>query len=69
MHLNKDYLMSNLIVQCTKIYKRIILYEIKVIKYFIKFIIMKKIPIPKKNKKKLTAHNDTRIDNYYWLKR
>lgn len=29
---------------------------------------MKKIPLPKKIPKKLTAHNDTRIDNYYWLR-
>ena len=29
---------------------------------------MKKPPFPKKNKKKLTAHNDERIDNYYWLR-
>tara|TARA_Y200000002_G_scaffold378906_1_gene387170 strand:- start:1358 stop:3394 length:2037 start_codon:yes stop_codon:yes gene_type:complete len=29
---------------------------------------MKKIPLPKKIPTKLTAHNDTRIDNYYWLR-
>ena len=29
---------------------------------------MRKIPAPKKIPKKLTAHNDTRIDNYYWLR-
>ena len=27
-----------------------------------------KPPIPKKIKKRLKAHNDTRIDNYYWLR-
>ena len=27
-----------------------------------------KPPIPKKIKKKLTAHGDQRIDNYYWLR-
>ena len=29
---------------------------------------MKKVPLPKKIPKKLTAHNDVRIDNYYWLR-
>ena len=29
---------------------------------------MKKLPLPKKIPKKLTAHNDVRIDNYYWLR-
>ena len=29
---------------------------------------MKKPPIPKKIKKKLVAHNDERIDWYYWLR-
>jgi len=29
---------------------------------------MKKIPLPKKIPKKLKAHNDVRIDNYYWLR-
>ncbi len=29
---------------------------------------MKKAPIPKKIPKKLSAHNDLRIDNYYWLR-
>ena len=27
-----------------------------------------KPPIPKKIKKKLLAHGDERIDNYYWLR-
>ena len=29
---------------------------------------MKKPPFPKKIKKKLLAHGDERIDNYYWLR-
>ena len=29
---------------------------------------MKNAPIPKKIKKKLVAHNDERIDWYYWLR-
>lgn len=29
---------------------------------------MKKAPVPKKIPKKLAAHNDIRIDNYYWLR-
>ena len=29
---------------------------------------MKKVPVPKKIPKKLTAHSDVRIDNYYWLR-
>tara|TARA_B100000212_G_scaffold204194_1_gene154136 strand:+ start:527 stop:2563 length:2037 start_codon:yes stop_codon:yes gene_type:complete len=29
---------------------------------------MKKAPVPKKKPKKLLAHNDLRIDNYYWLR-
>ena len=29
---------------------------------------MKKVPFPKKIPKKLSAHNDVRIDNYYWLR-
>ena len=29
---------------------------------------MKKPPFPIKIKKKLTAHGDERIDNYYWLR-
>ena len=31
-------------------------------------IIMKKPPFPKKIRKKLCAHGDERIDNYYWLR-
>ena len=27
-----------------------------------------KPPVPKKIRKKLKAHGDTRIDNYYWLR-
>ena len=29
---------------------------------------MNKVPFPKKIPKKLSAHNDVRIDNYYWLR-
>ena len=29
---------------------------------------MKKPPFPKKIRKKLCAHGDERIDNYYWLR-
>ncbi|MFL2731921.1 MAG: S9 family peptidase [Gammaproteobacteria bacterium] len=29
---------------------------------------MKKVPIPKKIRKKLIVHNDERIDSYYWLR-
>ena len=27
-----------------------------------------KPPVPKKIRKRLKAHGDTRIDNYYWLR-